>query len=126
MVCAGYKYENSGFSSGDSGGPLVCLDIDDGNLKLFGVASFTVSDANNSRLGVYGRVTAVRKWIAEKTGITEGESTTTSEPDGVNGDGGVLIEAIHGVNGECPNPHPCGPECNCVCDDDYKCGDCHC
>lgn len=49
--------------------------------------------------------------------------TTIFKPDDGDGYGGVLIEAMDRVNGKCDW---CGPDCDCVCNADGKCGFCDC
>lgn len=48
---------------GDSGGPLTF------NKKLIGIVSFGVGCAEADMPGVYARVSTVRSWITEVTGI---------------------------------------------------------
>ncbi|XP_033316925.1 trypsin-4-like [Bombus bifarius] len=64
MICAGYV--NAGGKDacqGDSGGPLVQHD------KLIGIVSWGFGCARPSYPGVYTRVTVLRSWITEKTGL---------------------------------------------------------
>ncbi|XP_043584054.1 trypsin-4-like [Bombus pyrosoma] len=64
MICAGYV--NTGGKDacqGDSGGPLVQHD------KLIGIVSWGFGCARPSYPGVYTRVTVLRSWITEKTGL---------------------------------------------------------
>lgn len=61
MICAGYKAGGIDACQGDSGGPLVA------DYKLVGVVSWGKGCATNP--GVYARVSYVRNWIRNVTGI---------------------------------------------------------
>ncbi|XP_003689752.1 trypsin-7-like [Apis florea] len=64
MICAGYVNVGGKDScQGDSGGPLVQHD------KLIGIVSWGFGCARPSYPGVYTRVTVLRSWITEKTGL---------------------------------------------------------
>ncbi|TDG46594.1 hypothetical protein AWZ03_007032 [Drosophila navojoa] len=65
MICAGYPQGGKNVCSGDSGGPLVSSDG-----LLVGVVSWTLIPCNMpNSAGVYGRVSTVREWIREHSGI---------------------------------------------------------
>lgn len=63
MICAGYPNGKMDACAGDSGGPLVCGDT------LYGVVSFGVGCADPGHPGVYAKVSAVRDWIEDYTGV---------------------------------------------------------
>lgn len=54
---------------GNSGGPLTTSTEIDGVRVLIGVVSFAYSCAEPHYPTVFGRVTSVRSWIRENTGI---------------------------------------------------------
>lgn len=68
MLCAGY--ESGGFDScgGDSGGPLACAG-QNGSVKLQGVVSWGYGCGAPHFMGIYSKVSVLRDWIQEKTGI---------------------------------------------------------
>ncbi|XP_071451607.1 trypsin-1-like [Hetaerina americana] len=61
MLCAGSEWEDS--CQGDSGGPLVQ------NGKLVGIVSYGYGCASPGFPGVYSRVSALRDWISENSGV---------------------------------------------------------
>ncbi|XP_076664226.1 trypsin-7 [Andrena cerasifolii] len=64
MLCAGYvNVGGKDACQGDSGGPLVQND------QLIGIVSWGFGCARPSYPGVYTRVTVLRSWITEKTGL---------------------------------------------------------
>lgn len=69
MICAGYKDGGRDSCLGDSGGPLIMIDGNEKQPRLVGVVSFGKGCADPKHPGVYGRVTAVRKWIKSVTGF---------------------------------------------------------
>lgn len=63
MICAGYPEGERDACTGDSGGPLVCNGI------LYGLVSFGFECATANAPGVYSKVSAVREWIQQITGV---------------------------------------------------------
>lgn len=70
MICAGYEEGGKDACPGDSGGPLKCSSTDrDGTPTLYGIVSWGFDCALPRYPGVYTRVTALREWIHNKTGL---------------------------------------------------------
>lgn len=69
MICAGYKEGGRDSCQGDSGGPLIMIGENNTKPRLVGVVSFGNGCADPKYPGVYGRVTAARKWINSVTDI---------------------------------------------------------
>ncbi|XP_053677263.1 trypsin-4-like [Anopheles nili] len=63
MLCGGFFHGGSDSCQGDSGGPFVVEDL------LVGVVSFATGCAKPGYPGVNARVSAVRDWIREVSGI---------------------------------------------------------
>ncbi|KAG9482148.1 hypothetical protein GDO78_011047 [Eleutherodactylus coqui] len=68
MICAGYVSGGIDACQGDSGGPLSSVETN-GQIYLAGIVSWGEGCARRNKPGVYTKVTAMRDWIKQNTGL---------------------------------------------------------
>lgn len=69
MICAGKGNEIKVTCRGDEGSPLVCGSDASGMNILQGIVSWAEGCGDSRYPGVYSRVSSVRQWIQNVTGV---------------------------------------------------------
>lgn len=68
MICAGYDEGGKDSCQNDSGGPMFAR-IGNIGVRAIGVVSWRKGCAESKSPGIYARISAVRSWIKNVTGI---------------------------------------------------------
>jgi transmembrane protease serine 9 len=79
MICAGFAQGGKDACQGDSGGPMMVRDSS-GNYVQAGIVSWGEGCAKPEKFGVYTRVSEIRDWVAEKTGMRAAPAAAPRRP----------------------------------------------